>query len=85
MFPRVTAVRHVRDHVLFLAFADGVSGEVDLAGELDDGVFLPLRDPAVFERVRLDPATHTVVWPTGADFAPEFLRERVAVAAATAG
>ena len=74
MFPRVTAVRHVSDYVLHLSFADGASGEVDLADELDAGVFLPLRDPAVFRQGRLDPATHTVVWPTGADFAPEFLR-----------
>ncbi len=80
----MTAVRPFHDHVLHLAFADGASGEVDLADELAGGVFLPLRDPAVFRQGRLDPATHTVAWPTGADVAPEFLRDRLRVAA-TAG
>ncbi len=35
----------------------------------------PLRDPAYFLRVALDPVAGTVVWPNGADFAPDFLRE----------
>ena len=71
----VTAVRHVRDHILWLRFNDGAEGAVDLAGELDGEVFLPLREVAFFERVRLDPDIRTVAWPNGADFAPEFLRE----------
>ena len=80
MFPRITSVSHLHDYVLHLTFTDGATGEVDLADELDGGVFLPLRDPAVFRQARLDPATHTIVWPTGADFAPEFLRDRLQVA-----
>ncbi|NCP15835.1 DUF2442 domain-containing protein, partial [bacterium] len=28
-----------------------------------------------FAQARLDPDTHTVCWPNGADFAPEFLYE----------
>jgi hypothetical protein len=84
MFPRVTSVRPARDLVLFLTFADGASGEVDLTDELDAGVFLPLRDPALFRQARLDAATHTVVWPNGADFAPEFLRDRLRATVATA-
>jgi hypothetical protein len=76
-FPRVTAVRHVRDHVLWLEFADGAVGEVDLDETLGGPMFEPLRDPDVFGRVRVDPDLHTVVWPNGADLAPEFLRERL--------
>jgi hypothetical protein len=34
----------------------------------------PLRDPACFARFTVD---DTLVWPNGADFAPEFLRERL--------
>jgi hypothetical protein len=40
-------------------------------------MFEPLRDPTVFGRVRLDPTLHTLVWPNGADLAPEFLRARL--------
>ena len=68
---RVTAVRHVRDHVLWLEFNDGVEGEVDLGAELFGPVFEPLRDPREFARVRL--GAETIEWPNGADWAPESL------------
>lgn len=62
------------DHRVWLRFDDGVSGETDLFGELDGEVFEPLRDPAYFARFVVD---ETLVWPNGADFAPEFLHARV--------
>lgn len=72
---RVTAVRHVRDHVLWLEFSDGISGEADLGDALVGPVFEPLRDPRAFARVRL--GAETIEWPNGADWAPESLHERV--------
>jgi hypothetical protein len=42
-----------------------------LAGEL----FGPLKDPAFFNRVRIDPEVHTLVWPNGADFDPATLHD----------
>jgi hypothetical protein len=36
-------------------------------------VFQPLLDPAEFARVRLEPECGTIVWPNGADLAPEAL------------
>jgi hypothetical protein len=35
------------------------------------GVFEPLRDPAYFARVEVDPEGGTIGWPNGADMAPE--------------
>lgn len=78
---RVTEARYVRDYVVWVRFSDGVEGEVDLANELDGPVFEPLRDRSFFRLVRLDPELHTIVWPNGADVAPEFLRTRVRVPA----
>jgi hypothetical protein len=78
---RVVEARHVRDYVIWLRFSDGRAGEVDLRDELDGPVFEPLRQPKVFQSVYLHPELHTIVWPTGADFAPEFLYERVRVPA----
>ena len=78
---RIQKARHVSGYVLWLEFSDGVVGEVDLARELDGEVFEPLRDPAVFRSFALHPELHTVAWPNGADFAPEFLHERVRVRA----
>jgi hypothetical protein len=73
----VTAVRHLRDHVLWLRFSDGREGEVDLHDELDGPVFEPLRDVAFFGQVSVHPELRTIVWPNGADFAPEFLYQHV--------
>jgi hypothetical protein len=72
---RVTAVRYLRDYVLWLRFDDGAEGEIDLAGQLIGEVFEPLHDVTLFAAVRLDAEIRTVAWPNGADLAPEFLRE----------
>jgi len=77
--PRIVSAALVQNYVIRLSFADGVEGEIDLANELDGEVFLPLRDPAMFRQLRLDPELHTLVWPNGADFAPEFLYQLVKV------
>jgi hypothetical protein len=72
---RITAVELVGPHSLALRFNDGASRRVDLLPELEGPIFQPLRDPTYFSRVALDPVAGTVVWPNGADFAPDFLRE----------
>ena len=70
----VVEAKHLGQHRVWLRFEDGVEGEIDIAGELRGEVFEPLRDPAYFARFTVD---QTLVWPNGADFAPEFLYERV--------
>lgn len=81
MIPRVVDVRYVREYTLRVRFADGVEGEVDLARELDGEIFKPLKDRVYFQQARVNSELHTVVWPNGADFAPEFLYERVRIPA----
>ncbi|PIV32867.1 MAG: hypothetical protein COS34_10690 [Lysobacterales bacterium CG02_land_8_20_14_3_00_62_12] len=44
-------------------------------------VFEPLRNAEYFKSFRLHPELLTVVWPNGADFAPEFLRATLRIAA----
>jgi uncharacterized protein DUF2442 len=41
------------------------------------GVFEPLRDADFFAKVELDEELGTIVWPNGADLAPETLHEWV--------
>jgi hypothetical protein len=77
MFIHVVEARYVRDHVVWLRFNDGAAGEVDLSNDLEGPVFEPLKDVDRFRHFTL--AYHTLTWPNGADFAPEFLRERVSV------
>jgi len=81
MLPRIVEARHTRDFTIWLRFSDGVEGEIDLADELDGPIFQPLKDPSLFRLVQLHPELHTLVWPNGADLAPEFLRENLRVAA----
>jgi hypothetical protein len=43
-------------------FDDGVEGETDVASMLSfKGVFAPLRDPNVFDGVKVDPVLGTIV------------------------
>jgi hypothetical protein len=73
MIIHVSEARVVGPHSLESVFNNGVRKRVNLRRELYGPVFEPLRDPARFGEVKLDPDLHTVVWPNGADFAPEFL------------
>jgi hypothetical protein len=70
----VTEVRHEGAHRLFLRFADGASGTLDLAPHLNfSGVFAALRDPAVFAQARVDADLGAVTWPGGADLCPDVM------------
>ncbi len=71
----VRSTQHVSGFVLHVSFGDGTGGEVDLKNILVGPVFEPLKDLAVFSRVRVDTELETVVWPNGVDLAPEFLKE----------
>ena len=74
--PHVVRVEVVRHFTLRLEFDDGFVGDIDLEAYLEGPVFGALRDPALFGQVKVDPEMRTLVWPNGADLAPEFLREQ---------
>jgi len=65
------------DGVLRLTFADGLRGEVDVLQRMRGPVFDEARTPEGFAQVTVDRETGTVVWPGGADLAPDTLHERV--------
>lgn len=69
----VTAVHLVGPYVLEVTFDDGARRRVDVEPLLAKPVFAPLRDVTYFAQVAVDPVLGTVVWPNGADLAPEFL------------
>lgn len=70
---RVTALRLVGEYKIDVAFDDGARQEIDFEPVLAGEVYGPLRDPALFAGVRIDPEAHTLVWPNGADFDPATL------------
>src|SRR3990167_5043142 len=58
---------------IHLTFNDNSERTVDFRPWLDGPIFEPLKDPNYFQRFFLEGGT--VVWPNGADIAPETLYE----------
>ena len=72
---RIVAVEHLGEHRLRLTFSDALVRELDFSEAARDwgGVLEPLRDPAFFGQVAVDPAAGTIAWPNGVDFDPDVL------------
>ena len=72
---RILSFEIVSECTQRVQFDDGTDQVIDfriiLAGEL----YGPLRDPQLFNQVRIDPDIHTLVWPNGADFDPATLHD----------
>ncbi len=75
--PHLIRAEALGAHRLWLSYDDGRQGEVDLSGELSGAVFEPLRDVEFFKRFTLNRDFHSLEWPNGADFAPEFLLSKL--------
>lgn len=71
--PHVVSAKYDKDYCIDLTFNDGVEAKVDFSSWLTGPVFEPLQDRAYFRNFFLDGGT--VVWPNGADVAPETLYE----------
>jgi Protein of unknown function (DUF2442) len=76
--PKLESAQYVSGYRLRLTFEDGRVGVLDLEDQLWGEVFEPLRDLERFKEFRIDADLHTIVWPNGADLAPEFLYEACA-------
>jgi hypothetical protein len=74
LLPSVIRAEYLGDYRIRLAFNDGVESTVDFSEWLHGPVFEPIKDQGYFQRFFLDGGT--VVWPNGADIAPETLYER---------
>jgi hypothetical protein len=71
--PHVVRAKYERGFRLRLTFNDGVEASVDFTPWLVGEVFEPLKKSSYFRKFFLDGGT--VVWPNGADIAPETLYE----------
>jgi hypothetical protein len=72
---RVTSVQSVAPHTLAVEFDDGTRQVIDFRPVLYGTLLGPLRDPLLFNQVRIDPEVRTLVWPNGADFDPATLHD----------
>ena len=75
MILRITEAEVSGKRSLKLTFNDGTKKTVNVTSLLDGPVFEPLKDPNYFAHAMLDAVCGTVVWPNGADFAPEAFYE----------
>jgi hypothetical protein len=76
MMPRAIKVAPLPRYGLHVEFDDGISGTIDLSGELDGEVFQPLRDEALFCQVTVD-EFGAVSWPNGPDLAPDAMHSEL--------
>jgi len=77
---RVTEFGIAAPYTLRIVFDDAVFDNateqvIDFEPILRGELYGPLRDPRLFNQVRLDTEAGTLVWPNGADFDPATLHE----------
>ncbi len=79
---RLVAVEARSNFKLWVRFADGVEGEVDLSDVAGRGVFSRWTDtPEEFAQVVIDEVTGAPNWPGDLDVAPDQLYAEIAVPA----
>jgi Protein of unknown function (DUF2442) len=71
----VTGFEHVAHFTRRVRFEDGTAQVVDFRPVLAGEIFGPLADPRVFDQVRIDEESRTLVWPNGADLDPATLHD----------
>ena len=76
MFRHVTSARPLDGFRVEVCFDDGREGIADLTEAIDGPMFEPLKNPEVFRALRVDAELRTIVWPNGADLAPEYIYYR---------
>jgi hypothetical protein len=72
MFLHVVDAEYIEGHRVRVWFNDRTCAEIDLSESLAGPVFGPLRDVEYFKSFSI--VGHTLAWPNGADFAPEYLQ-----------
>lgn len=78
--PLVTKAEYRGEYKIHLTFNDGTEGVVDFADWLEGPIFDAVRDPELFRRFFIEAGA--ILWPNGADIAPETLYERAKSSAA---
>ena len=73
MFIHVTEAEYIDEYKVRVTFNNGQQSLVNLLPVLEGPVFEPLKDKAIFSQLKVDKVLGTIVWPNGADIAPEYI------------
>ncbi|MEW6235506.1 MAG: DUF2442 domain-containing protein [Candidatus Omnitrophota bacterium] len=79
----VASAEYVEDYKIRLVFNNGETGIVDLENCLWGPMFEPLKNIDEFKQFSVSEILHTLCWKNDADFAPEFLYEKMRESAQT--
>ena len=71
----MTKFEIVGPYKIRIHFNDGASQTINFEPVLVGEMYGPLREPRVFNSVKIDSEVHTLVWPNGADFDPATLHD----------
>ena len=78
--PRLTSASYAGDYRMRVGFLDGTDAVIDLENILRGHFLGPLKDVDRFAEGVYDREANTILWPNGADLAPECLYERALAA-----
>lgn len=73
MFLHVTNAKYLKNYTVEVSFNNGRNGIADLANALKGKVFESLKNKSEFSSFYVDEELETIVWPNGADLAPEYI------------
>ena len=72
---RVKSFKIIAPFTLRVKFNDNKIQVINFYPILKGELYSPLREISLFNRVKIDPEVHTLVWPNGADFDPATLHD----------
>ena len=73
MFLHIKHADYIGDYKIKVVFSNGRTGVADLTPALKGPVFEELQNKSLFSNLKVDEELETIVWPNGADIAPEYI------------
>lgn len=77
MFVEILSAEYLEEYKIIFRMNNGRCGIVDLKDELWGSIFEPLKDKTLFRDFMVSKETGTIEWKNGADFAPEFINDKL--------
>jgi uncharacterized membrane protein YeaQ/YmgE (transglycosylase-associated protein family) len=71
----IVGFQFVGPYTLEIEFNDGITRKIDFEAVLEGELYGPLKNPSVFQGVKLDRERGNLVWPNSADFDQEILHD----------